>query len=45
MVREWKELSLAAVYDALSYYHDNKSLLDELIRRHRESATPKKLAK
>lgn len=45
MVREWKELSLAAVHDALSYYHDNKVLIDALIRRHHESALPKKLAR
>lgn len=45
MVREWKELSLAAVHDALSYYHDNKPLIDELMRRHREAAVPKKLAR
>jgi uncharacterized protein (DUF433 family) len=44
MVREWKELSLAAVHDALSYYHDNKPLIDELIRHH-EAAVPKKLAR
>lgn len=45
MVREWKELSLASVYDALSYYHDNKTLINEFVRRHREAATPKKLAR
>jgi uncharacterized protein (DUF433 family) len=45
MVREWKELSLAAVHDALSYYHDNKPLIDELIRRHHEAAVPTKLAR
>jgi uncharacterized protein (DUF433 family) len=45
MVREWKELSLAAVHDALSYYHDNRMLIDELLRSHHESAAPKKLAR
>ncbi len=45
MVREWKELTLAAIHDALSYYHDNRNLIDELIRRNLESAVPKKLAR
>jgi uncharacterized protein (DUF433 family) len=45
MVREWKELSLAAVHDALSYYHDNKPLIEEVRRRHLEAASLKKRAR
>jgi len=45
MVREWNELSLSAVHDALSYYHDNRPLIDEFICRNREASVPKKLAR
>lgn len=45
IVREWKHLTLAAIHDALSYYHDNKKFIDQLIRRNREAAVPKKMAR
>jgi uncharacterized protein (DUF433 family) len=45
MVREWKELSLAGIHDALSYYHDNRSLMDKLIRLNQQSFTSKKQAR
>ena len=45
MVREWKELSLAAIHDALSYYHDNRSLMDKFIRLNQQSFTSKKQAR
>ena len=31
-------VSLAAIYDALSFYYDHRSLLDPLIRRQAEAA-------
>ena len=31
LVKEFSHLSLAAVYDALSFYYDHRSLLDKLI--------------
>ena len=37
MVREWDDLSLAQIYDALSYYHDHTALIDEDIRRNRRA--------
>ena len=42
MVREWKRLNLAKVYDALSYYHDHKTEIDRHIRRNRESSARKR---
>jgi uncharacterized protein (DUF433 family) len=39
---EWKHLSLAGIYDALSYYHDHKEQIDRLIRDNRESLARKK---
>ncbi len=44
IVREWTGLSLAQVYDALSYYHDHKSAIDRLIRRQQPSAVRRKLS-
>ena len=38
LVREWDFLSLAQVYDALSYYHDHKAEIDRDIRRNLEAA-------
>lgn len=32
MVRTWRHLTLAAVYDALSYYYDHKAEIDRDIR-------------
>ena len=43
MVREWTHLTLAQIYDALSYYHDHKSKIDRLIRENQESVVRKKL--
>jgi uncharacterized protein (DUF433 family) len=40
MVRKWKHLTLAQVYDALSYYHDHKETIDRLIRKNREFSAP-----
>jgi len=44
MVREWKHLTLAQIYDALSYYHDHKKAIDRLIHENRESVVRKKMA-
>lgn len=44
IVREWSRLTLAQVYDALSYYHDHKGEVDGLIRRQQPSAVRKKLS-
>ncbi|MCC6739337.1 MAG: DUF433 domain-containing protein [Planctomycetia bacterium] len=44
MVREWSHLSLAQVYDALSYYHDHKGEVDALIRRQQPAAVRRKLS-
>jgi uncharacterized protein (DUF433 family) len=33
MVREWPDLSLAQVYDALSFYYDHRAEIDREIRR------------
>jgi len=33
LVREWKYLTLAQVYGALSYYYDHKAEIDREIRR------------
>jgi uncharacterized protein (DUF433 family) len=32
LVREWKHLTLAQVYGALSYYYDHKAEIDREIR-------------
>ena len=42
MVREWKHLTLAQIYDALSFYHDHKAEIDRHIRRNRESVARKR---
>ena len=44
VVREWRHLDLAQVYDALSYYHDHKQEIDRLIRDNREAAERKKVS-
>lgn len=36
VVREFPQLNLAAVYEALSYYYDNKQEIDKLIEEHVE---------
>lgn len=33
IVTEWNYLTLAQVFDALSYYHDNKAEIDEVRRQ------------
>jgi uncharacterized protein (DUF433 family) len=38
MVRQWNMLTLAQVYDALSYYHDHRGEIDRLIAENREYA-------
>lgn len=38
LVKEFPHLSLAAVYDALSFYYDHRALLDKLMRQQTESA-------
>ena len=38
LVKEFPHLSLAAIYDALSFYYDHRSLLDRLIREQTEAA-------
>lgn len=38
LTREFRHLSLAAIYDALSFYYDHRSLLDKLIRQQTEAA-------
>jgi uncharacterized protein (DUF433 family) len=43
MVREWKHLTLAQVYDALSYYFDHKAEIDRLIRESERTAAPRKI--
>jgi uncharacterized protein (DUF433 family) len=44
IVREWRNLSLAQVYDALSYYHDHKGEIDSLIRRHQPASVRRRLS-
>jgi uncharacterized protein (DUF433 family) len=34
VVREWPFLSVAQVYDALSYYYDHRSEIQRHVRRH-----------
>ena len=38
LVKEFPRLSVAAVYDALSYYYDHRSHLDKLLRAQAEDA-------
>jgi len=38
LVKEFSHLTLAQVYDALSYYYDNKELIDKDIRDNSASA-------
>lgn len=37
VVKEYPHLTLAAVYDALSFYYDHRALLDRLIDQQREA--------
>jgi len=37
VVREWNHLTLAQVYDALSYYHDHREEIARHVRRHRRA--------
>ena len=38
LIKEFSRLSLAAIYDALSFYYDHRILLDKLMRQQTESA-------
>ncbi len=38
MVEAWPYLTLAHIHDALSFYHDHRSLIDGAIRKNRETA-------
>ena len=38
LVKEFPQLSLAAVYDALSFYYDHRPLVDKLLREQTEEA-------
>lgn len=38
LVAEFPQLSLAAVYDALSFYYDHRSLINKVLREHTEDA-------
>jgi uncharacterized protein (DUF433 family) len=38
VVREWDHLTLAQVYDALSFYYDHKAVIDREIRRNERAA-------
>ena len=40
VVREWPHLSLAQVYDALSYYYDHREAVDRDIEENDEQASP-----
>ena len=40
MARTWKRLTMAQIYDALSYYHDHKDEIDRLVRENRELSKP-----
>lgn len=40
MIRSWTHLTLAQIYDALSFYHDHKGEIDRLIRKNQELAKP-----
>ena len=38
MVEAWSYLTLAQIHDALSFYHDHRSLVDRAIRKNQETA-------
>ena len=38
MAEAWPYLTLAHIHDALSFYHDHRSLVDRAIRKNRETA-------
>ena len=38
MVETWPYLTLAHIHDALSFYHDHRSLIDGAMRKNRETA-------
>ena len=40
LVKEFSHLTLAHVYDALSFYYDNKDLIDKDIQDNSAAATP-----
>jgi len=40
IVKEFSHLTLAQVYDALSFYYDNKDLIDKDIQDNSAAATP-----
>jgi uncharacterized protein (DUF433 family) len=40
VVREFTHLTLAQVYDALSFYYDNKDLIDKDLRDNTAAASP-----
>jgi uncharacterized protein (DUF433 family) len=44
LVAEWKQLTLAQVHDALSYYYDHKAEVDRSIRANRRAARPRKVS-
>jgi len=44
VVAEWKQLTLAQVHDALSYYYDHKAEVDRSIRANRRAARPRKVS-
>lgn len=43
MVAQWDYLSLAQIYDALSYYYDHKEEIDKSIEQNREDYMKEKL--
>lgn len=40
LVKEFSHLTLAQIYDTLSFYYDNKELIDKDIRDNSANATP-----
>lgn len=36
LAQEFSQLSLSAIYEALSYYYDNKEKIDELLEENKE---------
>ncbi len=38
LIKEFPQLSLAALYDALSFYYDHRPLVDKLLREQTEGA-------
>jgi uncharacterized protein (DUF433 family) len=44
LVAGWKQLSLAQVHDALSYYYDHKAEIDRSMRANRRAARPRKVS-